>query len=182
MRDWPKAVLAAGGGIVAAAGATVAVGGLLWNRKMASTVQRLLSAASASHAGAFSRAQLEGLPDPVVRYFEFALTPGQSLIQSARLEHQGEMRIGGFDSPWRPFSSSQHISTDPPIERSYTPARYREVSGAYVPTPWAAAYRNYAPADGMKVPMEGGVEWILPEGRLPVWRGWIRRSEYKFGR
>lgn len=33
----------------------------------------------------------------------------------------------------------------------------------------------------MRVPTEGEVEWILPEGRLSYWRGWIVRSAYDFG-
>jgi hypothetical protein len=67
------------------------------------------------------------------------------------------------------------------IVRGYTPARYREVEGAYVATRWAGSYRNYAPVDGIMVPMKGEVEWILPEGRLPYWRGRFRRIEFDFG-
>jgi hypothetical protein len=231
--------------------------------------------------------QLAGLPDPVARYFEFALELGQPLIRSARIEHQGEMRIGGLEAPWRPFTSAQHVSTDPPgfvwdatvrmapflsvrvrdvyldgagsmqarlaglipvvdqsgspemaagslqrylaeapwfptallprpgltwepidrtrarailtdgettvslefhfavngaIERTFTPARYREVEGAYVPTPWAGAYREYARVEGLRVPREGEVEWVLPEGRLSVWRGRVQRTEYETAR
>lgn len=31
---------------------------------------------------------------------------------------------------------------------------------------------------GVKVPREGEVAWILPEGRLTYWRGRIVRAEY----
>jgi hypothetical protein len=65
------------------------------------------------------------------------------------------------------------------IERTYTPARHREVKGSYVPTPWAGVYRSYAAMGRMKAPMESEVEWILPEGRLPYWRGRIARAEYR---
>lgn len=287
MGRWRNTVLAAAGGIVGIAAAAGAAGTVLWKRATAGAVGRLLPGGPASPAGVFSREQVEGLPDPVVRYFEFVLTPGQPLIQSARVEHRGEMRIGGFDAPWRPFTSVQHVSTYPPgfvwdatfrmapfvslhvrdsyldgvgsmqgrlaglipvvdqsggpelaagalqrylaeatwfptallpghgltweaidstraravltdhgttvslefqfapngaIERTYTPARYREMAGAYVPTPWAGACRSYAPVGGMKVPVEAEVEWILPEGRLSVWRGRIQSIHYEFGR
>jgi hypothetical protein len=113
MGCWGKTVVAVAGGIIGGAAAAVAVGSVSWNRATADAGRRLLADGSASHE-VFSREQLEGLPEPVVRYFEFALSPGQPLIQSARIEHQGEMRIGGFDAPWRPFTSLQYISTDPP--------------------------------------------------------------------
>jgi len=64
------------------------------------------------------------------------------------------------------------------IQRASTPARYRAVDGEYIPTPWAATHGGYASVGGMQVPMEGEVEWLLPEGRLPVWRGRIRRIRY----
>jgi hypothetical protein len=68
------------------------------------------------------------------------------------------------------------------IERTYTPARSRVVAGAHVPTRWAGACWEYARVEEMRVPLEGEVELILPEGRLPVWRGRMRRIQYEFGR
>jgi hypothetical protein len=49
----------------------------------------------------------------VVRYFEFALTPGQPLIRRARIEHRGEFR-GALDAAWSPFHSVQHFTLDRP--------------------------------------------------------------------
>jgi hypothetical protein len=66
--------------------------------------------------------------------------------------------------------------------RAYTPERYREVDGKYVSTPWACHYGSYSQVDGMRVPTEGEVEWILPEGRLPYWRGRVFGHQYGFGR
>jgi hypothetical protein len=68
------------------------------------------------------------------------------------------------------------------LVRAYTPNRYREVEGTYVPTPWECSYRQYAAVDSMMVPMESEVEWILPEGRLSYWHGRVLRTQYQFGR
>ncbi len=286
MKRWIKTVGAVAGGIVGSTAAAVACGSLLWNRATARGVGLLVAGSSANRAELLSLYQLEGFPSPVVRYFELALTPGQPLIRGARVEQTGEIRIGGSDSEWSPFTARQHFGTDPPgfvwdatirtapfltvrvrdtylngggstrvklaslitvadqsghpkldtgalhrylaeavwvptallpvhgivweainattaratltdaastislefqfdengaIVGAYTPQRYREVAGAFVPTPWRCSYGNYTRVDRMRVPMEGAVEWVLPEGRWPCWRGRIRRIEYEWG-
>jgi hypothetical protein len=284
MKSWTRAAVATAGCIIGGAAAAVAVGGRLWDRATADSVRRLRRDGPTPHPEAFRPEQLQGLPEPVARYFSFALTPGQPLLRSARVEQGGELRLGGFEAPWRSFTAVQHFSVDPPgfvwnaslrmapfisvrvrdsyldgvgsihgrvaalipvvdqsggpelaagslhrylaeapwcptallprpgltweaidstracatltdqrttvslefhfasngaIQRSYTPARYREVGGDYVLTPWGTSYRSYRPTNGMQVPLEGEVEWILPEGRLAVWRGRIRDIEYE---
>lgn len=66
------------------------------------------------------------------------------------------------------------------VSRVYTPARFRDVDGEAMPTPWAGIHRNYAHRDGMMVPLDGEVEWILPEGKFSYFRGTIRDIEYEF--
>lgn len=59
-------------------------------------------------------------------------------------------------------------------------ARGRNVAGEMVPTPWEGRWWNYELRDGMRVPIEGEVAWILPEGPKPYWRGRITRIDYEF--
>jgi hypothetical protein len=282
MRRRNQIVTAVAGGVVGSAAAALAVGSLLWNRATARAVERLVPDRDASRPEAFSREQLAGLPAPVVRYFELALTPGRPFIRTATIEHAGEFR-SAIGSPWAPFTSVQHFSTDPPgfvwdaaihmaplmtvrvrggyfqgtgsmqariasvipvvnaeggsefasgalqrylaesawfptallpgrgvvwelidgnsaratltesgisvslefrfgekgeIVSAYTPARFRDVNGKGVPTPWLCHFKSYARVGGVLVPREGEVEWILPEGRLSYWRGEIVRVEY----
>ncbi len=58
--------------------------------------------------------------------------------------------------------------------------RYRDVDGAPVATPWQGRFWDYQLRDGMLVPMEGEVEWLLPEGPQPYWRARIERIEYQY--
>ena len=266
------------GVVTGSAAAALGAGALLWNRATAREVGRLARGAG---GGTFTRDRLAGLPAPVVRYFEFALKPGQPLVRTARIEHRGEFR-GSLDAAWSPFTSIQHVSVDPPgfvwdakirmaplltvrvrdsylegtgsmkagvagvipvvnawgrtdlasgalhrylaeavwlptallpgagvtwepiddnaaratltdsgvsvsldfrfnekgeIVSVYTPARYRDVNGKGVPTPWEGHFRGYERIAGMMVPREGEVAWILPEGRLTYWRGRVVRVE-----
>lgn len=60
--------------------------------------------------------------------------------------------------------------------------RYRETAAGPVPTPWEGRFWNYAQHDGMWVPMEGEVSWLLPEGPKPYWRGRVTELTYRFAR
>lgn len=64
------------------------------------------------------------------------------------------------------------------VERVYTEARYREVDGAQVATPWEGRFWRYERRDGYLVPIEGEVAWLLPEGARPYWRGMIERITF----
>jgi hypothetical protein len=61
------------------------------------------------------------------------------------------------------------------IREVYTPARSRDVNGRAVPTPWRGRFSEYEERGGMLVPLSGEVEWVLPDGPQPYWRGRITR-------
>ena len=71
------------------------------------------------------------------------------------------------------------FGTDGLVEAVRAEDRGRMVRGEAVPTPWEGRWSHYAESDGMQVPLEGEVAWILPEGRKPYWRGRITRLEYE---
>ena len=58
--------------------------------------------------------------------------------------------------------------------------RYREVDGVQVTTPWQGCFWDYELRDGMLVPLEGEVAWLLQKGPKPYWRGRIQRIEYEY--
>lgn len=66
------------------------------------------------------------------------------------------------------------------ISTVHSDGRCREVNGQYVATPWEGRFWDYECRDGMMVPIEGEVSWLLPEGPKPYWRGRIQRIEYEF--
>lgn len=59
-------------------------------------------------------------------------------------------------------------------------ARGRVVGGTTVPAPWQCRFWNYAIRDGMRVPLEGEVAWLLPAGAKPYYRGRITKLSYEF--
>jgi hypothetical protein len=66
------------------------------------------------------------------------------------------------------------------IESVRAEARGRSIAGAVIPTPWEGRWSSYELRDGMRIPIEGEVAWMLPEGPKPYWRGRITRLSYEF--
>lgn len=65
------------------------------------------------------------------------------------------------------------------LETVRAEARGRMVSGQPVRTPWQGRFWNYDERNGMRVPLDGEVAWLLPEGPRPYWRGSITESKYE---
>ncbi len=59
------------------------------------------------------------------------------------------------------------------IETVRADARGRMEGRAFIPTPWEGRFRDHQECSGMRIPLEGEVAWLLPEGRRPYWRGRI---------
>jgi hypothetical protein len=59
-------------------------------------------------------------------------------------------------------------------------ARGRNVGGDIVDTPWQGRFWNYEIRSGMRVPLDGEVAWLLPEGPKPYWRARIKNISYEF--
>jgi hypothetical protein len=59
-------------------------------------------------------------------------------------------------------------------------ARSRLVGATAVPTPWQGRFWSYAIRDGMLVPLDGEVAWMLSDGARPYWRGQITTVTYEF--
>jgi len=64
------------------------------------------------------------------------------------------------------------------IETVRAEARGRTVGDEIVPTPWQGRFWNYEQRDGMLVPIDAEVAWLLPEGEKAYWRGHITHLDY----
>ena len=224
---------------------------------------------SKAQSKTFSFNDLEGLPEPVQRYFKYALKDGQEYIRFVRLKQVGEFRMKENQS-WMPIKAEQYFTTEVPAflwrvklmmapfiwiegrdmyyqgkgnmlikilstitvadatgremdisslirflsetpwfptallpsdyiewkeidsnsaravikDNGYTASgiftfnekgeiikfvtndRYMESDGKYFKEQWAGYYRNYQEIEGMKIPIEGEVEWNLSDRDL----------------
>ena len=63
---------------------------------------------------------------------------------------------------------------------SISAMRPRDVHGTSVLTPWVAHVHGYTRRHGMMIPAGGEVEWQLPSGPLPYWKGRVVNAQYDF--
>lgn len=85
-----------------------------WRVRSASLEARLWRGRPAA-PGVFSEAELDGLPEPVARYFRsaLALVDGQPVLRGARLSQRGEFLVRPTRGVWRPFRATQSIAIEP---------------------------------------------------------------------
>lgn len=73
-----------------------------------------------------------------------------------------------------------HFGADGLVGRIFTAGRERDLGGGRsVPTPWQGRFSRYEQRAGFRIPLAGEVEWMLPEGPQPYWRGEIIQATYE---
>jgi hypothetical protein len=110
-------------------------------------------------------------------WFPTALLPSQGVTWAALDDStaRAALTLGGTT-----VSLDFHFGPDSLVTRAYAAARFRDVNGRGVPTPWQARVFGYEERDGMRIPTGGEVEWLLPEGPLPYWRGQVADVFYTY--
>ena len=109
-------------------------------------------------------------------WFPTALLPGQAVTWAPVDDSTARATITAGATT---VSLDFHFGADGLVSRVYTPARMRDVNGRGVPTPWQGRNTRWAEFDGMLIPVEAVVEWVLPEGPLAYWRGEIVAASYE---
>lgn len=99
--------------VVAIAGVAV-YGGRRWPDLTRDIRARLEAARLPVEPRVVDFAELEGLPDPVQRYFRRVLREGQSMVAAVRVRHEGTFNMGGADQRWMMFTSDQLVITKRP--------------------------------------------------------------------
>lgn len=83
-------------------------------RRTTRRVAELRSHVTRRGARAVDSDDFADLPPPVRRYFENVLPDDARFVDEVRLEQEGTIRLGGHGSPWKSFTATQWITTDPP--------------------------------------------------------------------
>jgi hypothetical protein len=62
----------------------------------------------------YDQKELEGLPDPVQRFFQAVLKDGQPIVTAANLSQQGIFNMSETAAKWSPFTATQVVTTQRP--------------------------------------------------------------------
>jgi hypothetical protein len=143
----------------------------------------------ASLLGLFSVVEMCGTGDvaegELMRFFAeaawypTALLPSQGVRWEAVDDHSAYATLEEGD-----ISITMLVTFDEKglVETVRAESRGRAVGGEVIPTPWQGRYWTYEERGGMRVPLDGEVAWLLPEGEKPYWRGHISEISYRFVR
>ncbi len=101
-------------GLVAVGVVAITIGAARWRTRTAMLQQRLDAARVRIEPRSYDVRELEGLPEPVQRFFKAVLTDGQPLVAGVRLSHAGTFNMGTTSDQWKPFTSTQRVVTRRP--------------------------------------------------------------------
>jgi hypothetical protein len=141
----------------------------------------------ASMFGLVSVADLRGTPEAaqgeLLRWFAeaawypTALLPSQGVRWAAVDDTSATATMQDGDTS---VTLLFRFNADGLIDSMRAEARGALIDGVNVPTPWEGRWSRYELRDGMRVPIEGEVAWMLPAGLWPYWRGRITSIAYEF--
>ena len=92
---------------------TLIIGKINLSIKFNREVKELFAQSKNSSDQVFHKSQLEGLPEPVQRYFNHVLKEGQPYIRYARIKHDGQFKTG-LDKGWMNIKGEQYATTEKP--------------------------------------------------------------------
>lgn len=121
------------------------------------------------NAGALQRYLAESV------WFPTALLPSSGVTWTAMDAHRARATLTEADTT---VSLEFGFNDLGEIVSVYAPARYREVEGRYVPTPWQGTFSDYFEVDGYRIPRRGAVEWHLKDGVYPYWKAELKTVEF----
>ena len=58
--------------------------------------------------------EIEGLPEPVQRFFKTVLQDGQAIVAVVKLSQQGQFNLSEAEAKWNPFTATQLVTTQRP--------------------------------------------------------------------
>lgn len=93
--------------------AVVIAGKINLSAKFSSEVKQLFAHSENISDRLFHKSQLEGLPEPVQRYFNRVLKKGQPYISYAGIKHRGQFKTGP-DKGWTNIRGEQYATTTKP--------------------------------------------------------------------
>jgi len=89
----------------------ITINRILFDKKVTKEIDILTKEGIKAQSKTFNFNDLEGLPEPVQRYFKYALRDGQEHIKFVRLKQIGEFRMKE-SQPWMPIHAEQYFTTE----------------------------------------------------------------------
>ena len=95
-------------------GLAIVYGKYRWQIDTATLRTKLTNGQKTIQPKFYSEDELDGLPEPVKRFFQKVLRNGQPMITAVKLSQQGQFNMKETEAKWNPFTATQVVTTQCP--------------------------------------------------------------------
>ena len=110
-------------------------------------------------------------------WYPTAMLPSQGVVWTAV---DAQLADATFTDAGITINVRFGFGADGLIDTVFAKERGRLVKGTMTQTPWLGHYSNYAERNGMVVPIQSEVAWVLPEGAKTYYRSLMTAVSYEF--
>jgi hypothetical protein len=111
---WIKSIVIITVSIIVLFGLVSLYGKYQWRLSTDKLRTKLTGGRQATTPKNYDSKELEGLPDPVQRYFQAVLKDGQPIVAAVNLSQQGLFNMSETKAKWSPFTATQFVTTQRP--------------------------------------------------------------------
>jgi hypothetical protein len=111
---WIKSIVIITVSIIVLFGLVSLYGKYQWRLSTDKLRAKLTGGRQATTPKTYDSKELEGLPDPVQRYFQAVLKDGQPIVAAVNLTQQGIFNMSETKPKWSPFTATQFVTTQRP--------------------------------------------------------------------
>jgi hypothetical protein len=110
---WMKWIVIIGVLIVVCLGLASIYGSYCWQSNTDKLRAKLIDGQRTVKPKSYDQKEIEGLPDPVQRFFRTVLKDGQAIVAAVKLTQQGQFNLKETEAKWSPFTATQLVVTQP---------------------------------------------------------------------
>lgn len=111
---WIKWMAIIGVLIIVSLGIASIYGSYRWQSDTDKLRAKLINGRQAIKPQIYDQKELEGLPEPVQRFFRTVLKDGQAIASAVKLSQQGQFNMSETEDKWSPFTATQLVITQRP--------------------------------------------------------------------
>ena len=108
---WIKWMAIIGVLIVVSLGIAAIYGSYRWQSDTDRLRAKLINGQRTIKPKIYDQKEIEGLPEPVQRFFKTVLKDGQAIVAAVKLSQQGLFNLNEIEDKWSPFTATQLVTT-----------------------------------------------------------------------
>jgi hypothetical protein len=108
---WIKWMAIIGVLIIVSLGIAAIYGSYRWQLNTDKLRAKLINGQRTIKPKIYDQKELEGLPEPVQRFFRTVIKDGQAIVSAVKLSQQGLFNMSETEDKWSPFTATQFVTT-----------------------------------------------------------------------